>query len=309
METTNMPKYECDLHCHTTRSDGKDSPKELIDKASLLQLKVLAITDHDITPPDTIEVEGNLISIMDYAKSKGILLLRGIEVSCDTEIEDVHILGFGCNFKDQRWLDLEKAVIKSKIESYRNLVELLNTHGYPLSWDSILNQGKAKIDETLIQKKMIFEKMADLGYVSSWKEAKNLVQMNPIFQINRLKPEPKFIIDLIHQTNGIAILAHPYLINPPLISTQTYVDDLVEAGIDGLEVSYAYSKTNYRGLLSENEIESILRVKYQNRNLILSGGSDYHGLDLKSFDNQRELGSKGISYNEFIANGLDKALV
>ncbi|MEI7668122.1 MAG: PHP domain-containing protein [Erysipelotrichaceae bacterium] len=301
-------KYECDLHCHTNRSDGKDSPKELIDKAVSSKIKVIAITDHDMSPPDEIEADGKLVSTLDYAKSKGIELMRGIEVSCDTEIEDVHIIGFGCEFKDNRWFTLEQAVIKSKVESYQELVKLLSLNGYPLTWDMILNRNGNRIDETLIQKKMIFEMMADLGYTSSWKEAKVLVQKHPKLQVKRVKPDPKTIIDLIHQTHGIAILAHPYLIQSPLISTEDYIDALIEAGLDGIEASYGYSKTNYQGHMSESEIENIVRSKYQDKGLILSGGSDYHGLDIKSLDNQRELGCNGIGYNEFINYGLDQYL-
>jgi len=50
------PSYSCDLHCHTDRSDGNDSPKELINLASSMSLRAIAITDHDINPPLTLQV-------------------------------------------------------------------------------------------------------------------------------------------------------------------------------------------------------------------------------------------------------------
>ena len=50
-----LANYECDLHGHTNRSDGNDSPVEYIRHAVHRGVKILAITDHDIVPPELIE--------------------------------------------------------------------------------------------------------------------------------------------------------------------------------------------------------------------------------------------------------------
>ncbi|MFQ8897944.1 MAG: PHP domain-containing protein [[Clostridium] scindens] len=90
------PNYTIDLHCHTNRSDGADTPKELVDQAAEAGMKVIAITDHDIRPVKTIDG----MDAVEYAASKGVVLLRGIEISCQTTVEDCHIVCFGCDWND-----------------------------------------------------------------------------------------------------------------------------------------------------------------------------------------------------------------
>ena len=92
--------YECDLHSHTTRSDGNDTPRESIDRAAARGLRILAITDHDVLPPAEVSLpDGSVREIHAYAGERGVCLLRGIEFSCETEIQDVHIVGLGCDWE------------------------------------------------------------------------------------------------------------------------------------------------------------------------------------------------------------------
>ena len=94
-----LANYECDLHGHTNRSDGNDSPVEYIRHAVHRGVKILAITDHDIVPPEMIELGGGKRQeITAYAKGIGVELLRGIEISCETYIDDVHLVCLGCDW-------------------------------------------------------------------------------------------------------------------------------------------------------------------------------------------------------------------
>ena len=124
------PGYPVDLHTHSTRSDGADTPQQLIDHAAALGMKVIAITDHDIRPPKEIPVqavdagdgalmektvmektdEGDsiLVDAADYARAKGLQLLRGIEISCETTAEDCHLVCLGCDWEDPFFDDLER---------------------------------------------------------------------------------------------------------------------------------------------------------------------------------------------------------
>ena len=91
--------YPCDLHTHTTRSDGADTPQELICRAAEGGVKVLAITDHDIVPEDCYtDAQGQKRSLREYAKSLHVELLLGTEISCDTNVDDVHIVCLGCDW-------------------------------------------------------------------------------------------------------------------------------------------------------------------------------------------------------------------
>lgn len=300
------PKFEVDLHCHTNRSDGNDTPVQLIDRASEFGLKVIAIADHDVEPPKTIEIDGNEIDILDYAKSKGVQLCLGSEISCDTNVEDVHILAFGCDWEHQKMKSLVAQVAQSKIDSYKELVGALQSEGMNINWEELLNNGGNPIEEDQIQKKMIFNLLAEKGHFPTWKDAKLATQKNPKFKIPRKKPDPVETIHLIHELGGIAILAHPFLINPDFEALTKYIQPLVEAGLDGIEATYPYSKTNYKGSLDDESLKKMIIEKYKSAGLMISGGSDYHGEWRKGATGARELGEAGITIDEFESSKLSK---
>ncbi|MGE5588772.1 MAG: PHP domain-containing protein, partial [Clostridia bacterium] len=76
-----MKRHECDLHCHTTRSDGNDTPADLIDNAVSAGVKVVAITDHDVQPPLCVDVKGISVDIHSYARERSVEVVLGYEFS------------------------------------------------------------------------------------------------------------------------------------------------------------------------------------------------------------------------------------
>jgi len=306
---TETPQYPCDLHCHTTRSDGNDSPEELIDAAALLGMHAIAITDHDIAPPR--EIGG--IAAVEYAAERGVILVPGYEFSCDTMVDDVHICGYRMDW-DHPGLEAEmEAARRSKAEGYRELCKRLTTIGMPVDWESHIlhytdpSGQAARRSEDEVQRKQIFEAMAALGHASTWSEAKLMVRDNPDLNVRRRKIDPVAAIRLIHACGGIAVLAHPYLIDETIETegrTQTrheYIDRLIEAGLDGIEVRYTYDKTSYKGDLSPAEIETEVRNRYGNHVAFLSAGSDYHADHKKGATKVRHLGECGLTISEFEA--------
>lgn len=137
----NYADFVCDLHGHTNRSDGNDTPEEYLCHAAERRMKVVAITDHDKVPPDSVVVNGERREITEYARSLGLTLLRGIEISCETEIEDVHLVCFGCRFDSLYFEELDRFTVQSKIFSYKELVRRLTEIGYSLSWEEILENS------------------------------------------------------------------------------------------------------------------------------------------------------------------------
>lgn len=308
-------RYECDLHCHTTRSDGADTPLELIENAKRAGLKVLAVTDHDIRPPRTVRTEdGSETDIVELAKEKGIILLRGIEISCQTKVEDVHILCFGCDWSDPFFSKLEDSVVASKIESYKELLKRLEECGMPVAWEEVLDRGGVRIAEEHVQKKRIFEIMAEKGYVPDWSDAKLLVKNDSRLKTERKKPDPVAVIGEVHRCGGICILAHPFLISDQIVigtekmNREEYIERLIAAGVDGIEACYTYSKTSYDGNLSDKEIEEYVRETYAKRLPVISGGSDYHADHKKGVKNARMLGESGITYEYFRQNRMLNSL-
>lgn len=295
--------YECDLHTHTCHSDGNDTYCELIDCAAQRGLKVLAITDHDVICASTLTDNNVEISLESYGCMKGVHVLRGIEFSCDTDVEDVHVVALGCRWERDFFKKANEQSIQSKVEGYKELCRCLSQDGMRLDWkrDILLCGQRAQED---VQRKMLFEAMVLKGYATNWKEAKLLVKQNERYKVKREKPDTVYVINEIHQSGGIAILAHPYLITNGDAKTtdsfrKNYIERLLGAGLDGIEASYPYSKTSYDGLLTDSEIEKQVRGDYANRVEILSGGSDYHNDAKKGVSNPRELGECGMTLETF----------
>lgn len=159
---------------------------------------------------------------------------------------------------------------------------------------------------------MIFELIARKGYQKDWSSAKLMVKNISSYQILREKPDPLQVIHQVHRCGGIVIMAHPYLVNEPVripsgtMDRPAYIDRLIEAGLDGIEACYPYSKTSYGGSLTPEQIENEVRERYAGRIAIISGGSDYHADFRKgvSPEKARIIGESGITLEYFQQNTL-----
>ncbi len=313
-EDTYIPDYECDLHCHTNRSDGNDSPLEFILKAKELKMKAVAITDHDITPPLLIENEnGKQVPSLIFAKQNNIDLVLGYEFSCDTNVDDVHIIGYECDWENRDIINESSRAKKSKSDAYGKLCKILSDNGYEIDFDlEILhyrdenNQICTRKPEE-VEKKLIFETMAKKGFAPTWQDAKIMVRDNPVFNIKRQKINPVDAIRIIKEAGGIAVLAHPYLIDEYVVSEEFgklsrygYISKLIDAGLDGIESTYTYNKTSYKGSMSPSEIKKEVESRFGGRISFFTGGSDYHNDGKKGVKNPRMIGEAGISYKDFI---------
>jgi hypothetical protein len=306
-------RYPVDLHCHTTRSDGHDSPYELVDSAVALGMAAVAITDHDIDPPQTLALPGGRVqSSLEYAAERGLTLVLGYEFSTNTWVDDVHICGYGLDWAHPDLQDEVRRAAESKSQAYEALCERLTDLGMPVDWEAdilrYVDAEGATCSRTPeeVQRKHIFEAMAARGYAESWSAAKLLVRDNPELNIPRRKIDSVACIDLIHRCGGLAILAHPYLIDEavsmpgePTIRREAYIDRLVAAGLDGIEVRYTYDKTAYKGSLTPEEIEAETRRRYRGSLRFLSGGSDYHAGHRAGETKIRALGERGLTVAEF----------
>jgi predicted metal-dependent phosphoesterase TrpH len=302
---TYKPQYECDLHCHTLRSDGNDSPEELVKKASDLKMCAIAIVDHDIAPERPPDIKR-------YAENLGIKLVLGNEFSCDTYVDDVHIIGYELDWKNPLVRKEEVKAKLSKSEAYRDLCCLLSKKGMPVDYENEIlqymdaegNLQKRKPDD--VQRKHIFELMASKGYFPSWEKAKLAVRDNPGFNIRRKKINPLKAIEIIKLAGGLSVLAHPYLIDENLYSEdincenrESYIENLIDAGLDGIESCYTYSKTTYKGSLTDNMIMEIVENNYSQKVRFFTGGSDYHNDAKKGSPNPRQIGEAGITFEQF----------
>ena len=242
-----------DLHVHTDSSDGTMSYREVIDLAVKQKLSGIAITDHDNV--------GSIEKAREYASSlDNFKLIPGIEFSCVHQGEEVHILGYYIDYKDPSLLKLTEKLKESRITRGIKTVEKINALGMELTIEEVRVFAKGDF----IGRPHIARALVQRGYVSSVAEAfKDYLGMNKPAYVKRYKIEISQVIKLIKDLGGVSILAHPGLIKDKKI-----VDYCIDQGINGLEAIYPqHSNKDFKYFLE----------KARKEDLILTGGSDFHG--------------------------------
>lgn len=243
-----------DFHLHTSASDGKNSPTELLRMAKKENLDILSITDHDT------------ISGIDEGKKEGcklgITIIPGIELSTLYNNESIHVLGY---FKNIENIGIEfknylKEMNDYRIYRARKMVDkLYGIFNIKLDYEKILKDAKGIIARPHIAKAII-----EAGYNYTWDSIfKNLIGENSPAYVKNKKLSTDEGIKLLNQNHALVSLAHPVLIK------NTNVEELLILPFDGIEA--VYSTNTYE----DTEKFKALAKKY---NKIITAGSDYHGI-------------------------------
>lgn len=250
-----------DLHVHSTFSDGFFTPEELVMRAHSEGVKVLALCDHD-------NVAG-IEPARAAAGQIGMEVLSGVELSSRWKgFHDLHILGYGfdphhdelCRELDdfQRFRGRRNALIVERVNR-----RLAIEHKAPIDFARVRELaggtvGRPHIAQALLEK----------GHVADTSEAfqRYLVPCNVE---KRFFPAVQ-AIPLVHRAGGVAVLAHPPLVTNDRRALERLFDDLKALGLDGVE---AYSN----GACPE-DVDYLIAAA-RRRELIVTGGSDFHGLD------------------------------
>ncbi|NLN15632.1 MAG: PHP domain-containing protein [Tissierellia bacterium] len=242
-----------DLHVHTYYSDGLLSPKEVVDEAIKRGLDGIAITDHDTVL--------GLDEAINYTKEfENFNVIPGIELSCIYEGDEVHLLGYFIDYKDERILEVTKKLMDHRKLRGTRIVEKLRDLNIFLDIEKI----KSKSDTDFIGRVAIARQMIEQGYVSSIQEAFDRY-LNPGMPayVERYKISVKDAINLIKEVKGIPVLAHPGLLKDDRI-----IYYCIDKGIEGMECIH-----------SKYSLNDIRRLKAiaKKHNLIITAGSDCHG--------------------------------
>jgi len=249
-----VPKV--DLHIHSTASDGRLSPAEVVGKAAELGLTVMAITDHDT-------VDGIAPALAAANAFPQLKVIPGVEISTDFPGGEVHVLGY--------FLDYTDPELRSTLDRFRNsrqlraqrMVAKLENLGVHIEWQRVQEiAGSGALGRPHVAQAML-----EQGYINSFKEAFTgyIGRGGPAY-VEREKITPVEAVALILRSKGLPVLAHPFTASDP----EAMTTELKATGLVGLEVYYnGYSADKV------NELLSMAR----RHNLIATGGSDYHGLD------------------------------
>ena len=247
-----------DLHTHSLASDGTDTPGELINKAHARGISVLGLMDHD-----TVAGWDEAISYL----RPGMSLVLGSEISCQTlDGTSVHMLGMLFDRENSALAEVLSTTRDNRLTRMNRIVARLNEAGFEITIEDVLAQlapgatlGRPHLADALIAKKI----------VASREEAfTELLHNNSKYYISHYSPTPEDAIKLIKQAGGVAVIAHPLAsLRGRTVSIDSF-KSMVEAGLDGIEISHRDQ--------SEDE-RQLLREIVEQYDIIATGSSDYHG--------------------------------
>ena len=247
-----------DLHTHTTASDGTDSPFALVKKALATGVTTLGITDHDST--------GGWAEAI-TALQPQIQLALGAEVSCLTaDGISVHMLGLLFDGEDEQLQQMLSDCRDTRLPRMRKMVALLQADGFDISLEDVY---QAAPDQATIGRPHLADALVAKKIVATRDEAfADLLHNESKYYVTHAAPTPADAIATIKRAGGVAVIAHPFASRRGQILTADTFQDLVVAGLDGIEVHHRDQNAAEQQVLTE-----IARELH----LVTTGASDYHG--------------------------------
>jgi len=248
---------QADLHLHSTASDGRLTPYEVVREAAKKGLRFIALTDHD-----TID---GIAAAKDAVKSYPALkLIPGVEISTDIPSGEAHVLGYFIDYNSRELAEKLEHFRNSRLGRAQKMVAKLDKLGVHLDWRRIEQIAGSSV----MGRPHIARAMLEKGYINSFKQAfSDYIGRNGPAYVEREKLTPAEAVALIIKARGLAVLAHPFTVSQP----EAMITELKSAGLTGIE---AY----YNGYSDEEKDQLVAMAK--KHNLIATGGSDYHGLDI-----------------------------
>jgi predicted metal-dependent phosphoesterase TrpH len=241
-----------DLHVHSTASDGTLTPEAVVADAVEKGLLALALADHD-------SVEG-----IDRARAAAagtpLLVLPSVEISTDYQATEVHVLGYFLDYRHPELLEKLAVIREAREGRAEKMVSLLRQHGLDITYEQVL----ARADGGSVGRPHVAGVLLELGYVDAPQDAfdRYLGRGRPAY-VPRYKLTPKEAIALLRSCGGLPVLSHPGLIHNDRI-----VQEILRAGVEGVEA--------YHSAHSAATNEKYARLARE-RGLLITCGTDSHG--------------------------------
>jgi predicted metal-dependent phosphoesterase TrpH len=243
-----------DLHTHTTVSDGRLSPRELVREAVSKGLKALAVTDHDAV--DAID------EAREEASTHGVEIIAGIEVSANYRDASVHVLGLFIRHQEPWLVDFFSKARQRRVERVHRIVKKLAAVGIHIDAEEVF----AKSTHGTVGRPHVAEVLVDHGLVPSFAEAFNryLGHDAPAY-VGYEKVTLRDATELIQRAGGVASLAHP-----GLLERDELITEMVDDGLQAIEV--------YHSEHPPDRASHYLEMA-SDLGLLVTGGSDFHTPD------------------------------
>ncbi|MFJ5515965.1 PHP domain-containing protein [Streptomyces griseoluteus] len=249
-----------DLHCHSTASDGTDTPAELMRAAAGAGLDVVALTDHDTT-------RGHAEALAALAAlPEGFTLVTGAELSCRIDGVSLHLLAYLFDPEEPALLAERELVRDDRVPRAHAMIAKLNALGVPVTWEQV--EGIAA--GGTVGRPHIASALVELGVVPSVSDAftPEWLADGGRAHVEKHETHPLEAIRLVKSAGGVTVLAHPAAAKRGRTVSPDAIAAMAAAGLDGLEADHTEhdqaTRTRLRGLAKDLD-------------LLVTGSSDYHG--------------------------------
>lgn len=247
-----------DLHTHSNVSDGTEDPDVLIGSAAAAGLDAVALTDHDST--------AGWDRAAAAAVTLGITFVPGMEVSCRTDTGiSVHVLSY---LHDPLHPGLREEIEKSRVARLtraQRMVELMSAD-YPITWELVQEHVT---EGATVGRPHIADALMALGIVRTRSEAfERVLTARSPYWVSHYAPHPAQAVALIRDAGGVPVFAHPSAFNRGAVVGGAVINEMIDAGLLGLEVEHRDNPDDARVRLR--------RIADEN-GLLVTGSSDYHG--------------------------------
>ncbi|MDP3710812.1 MAG: PHP domain-containing protein [bacterium] len=251
-----------DLQVHSTASDGRHSPTDVVKMAKEKGVWTIALTDHDA-------VDG-LDEAFSAGQEFGVRVIPGIEIS--VEENGAHILGYGIDFHNQALLDYSEEFKKRRAGAAQKMIGNLQKSGFTVDWQDVLNEvtgsvvARPHLARAVLKRPENKEKLGGVSTVHEFIE-KFLSDESPNYVRSSHISAAK-AIEAIKQAGGLAVWSHPAInFESRHDELEKFLKELMGWGLKGVEV--------FTSAHTEDSVELVYNLASVNK-LLVTAGSDFH---------------------------------
>lgn len=246
---------KADLHMHSTASDGMYAPDELMRRAKALGFTHVALTDHDCVT--------GIVQARQAAQPLGLTLIPGVELSCGAQ-KEIHVLGYGFDPANEALGIFCRERVRQREVRTAAMVEKLAALGKPVDMARVRELARGVMGRPHVARALV-----EAGHVLSVSEAfdRYLKPGKPAY-VPKEDVKVSEAVRLIGQAGGIAVLAHPMELKMGDTMLESLIGEWKGQGLTGVEVYHPSAQNNHA---------SFLLHLAQREQLLVTGGSDFHG--------------------------------
>ena len=271
-----------DLHTHSLKSDGAQTPADVVRTAYAAGLSAMALTDHD-------NIEGVSEAIAE-GERLGIEVIPGVELSAQSDTE-LHILGYFIDIHNKRLNDAMAYALRVRDERQEETCRKLNEQGFQITMDELRQEAHGN---PVLCRAHFAQIMVRKGYAQSVQQCfADYLSVGCYAYSNRQALTGPEAVSLIKEAGGIAVAAHLHLIKMEDEPLKEYLKTLIPYGLEGIEGYY----TDYTP-----DMERRYRAMAKELGLTISGGTDYHGANKPHITIGQGRGNLEIPYS--VLDGL-----